>query len=249
MIRVGATTSTKPPVGATGVDESASDLHIRGVRVAQAARIAVLGPLRIGGVQPRITPRDRVVLEALSIRVGDNVTTDWLADALWGDTPPASAAKNLQGCIARLRKAWATTRSRPPPRATAWRCLPSDVDSHAFEHLVQRARELLALREPDRAAYVVDEALGLFNGEPLEDLIGWDLGMLEAERLREVRSGRRGAARRRPARRRAARRGTAAGAGAEVRAAAARTASRPAGAGSVPLGGAGRGAGELASAP
>ena len=46
-----------------------------------------------------------MVLEALSIRVGDNVTTDWLADALWGETPPASAAKNLQGCIARLRKA------------------------------------------------------------------------------------------------------------------------------------------------
>jgi len=86
------------------VDESEADLHIRGVRVAQATRIAVLGPLRIGGVQPRITPRDRVVLEALSIRVGDSVTTDWLADALWGETPPASATKNLQGCIARLRK-------------------------------------------------------------------------------------------------------------------------------------------------
>ena len=171
------------------VDESVADLHIRGVRVAQAARIAVLGPLRIGGVQPRITPRDRVVLEALSIRVGDNVTTDWLADALWGETPPASAAKNLQGCIARLRKVLGPDAIETSASGYRLALHPTDVDSHAFEHLVQRARELLALREPDRAAYVLDEALALYTGEPLEDLVGWDLGVLEAERLRELRLG------------------------------------------------------------
>ena len=153
------------------------------------ARVAVLGQLRIGGVQPRITPRDRVVLAALCIRVGDNVTADWLADALWGETPPASAAKNLQGCIARLRKVLG--HDAIETTATGYRLAlsPEDVDSHAFEHLVHRARELLALREPDRAAYVLDEALELFSGEPLEDLAGWDPGVLEADRLREVRLG------------------------------------------------------------
>ena len=153
------------------------------------ARVAVLGQLRIGGVQPRITPRDRVVLAALCIRVGDNVTADWLADALWGETPPASASKNLQGCIARLRKVLG--HDGIETTATGYRLAlsPEDVDSHAFEHLVHRARELLALREPDRAAYVLDEALELFSGEPLEDLAGWDPGVLEADRLREVRLG------------------------------------------------------------
>src|SRR5215207_1964356 len=113
------------------VDEPAADLHIRGVRVAHVARIAVLGPLRIGGIQPRITPRDRVVLAALSIRVGDNVSTDWLADALWGDSPPASAAKNLQGCIARLRKVLG--HDAIETTASGYRlALPAtDVDSHA----------------------------------------------------------------------------------------------------------------------
>jgi WD40 repeat protein/DNA-binding SARP family transcriptional activator len=187
--RTSAASDDDPTGLVADVDERGPDLHIRGVRVAQGARIAVLGPLRIGGVRPRITPRDRVVLEALSIRVGDNVSTDWLADALWGESPPASAAKNLQGCIARLRKelghdAIETT-------ASGYRLVlpPDDIDSHAFEHLVQRGRELLALGEPDRAAYVVGEALALFAGEPLEDLGDWDLGVLEAERLREVRWG------------------------------------------------------------
>ena len=169
------------------VDEPGPTLHIRGVRVAQGARIAVLGPLKIDGAQPRITPRDRVVLEALAIRAGDSVTTDSLTDALWGDTPPRSATKNLQGCIARLRKVLG--HDAIETTASGYRlALPrDDIDSLAFEHLVERSRELLALGAPDRAAYVVDEALALFSGDPLEDLAGWDLGLIEADRLRELK--------------------------------------------------------------
>ena len=32
------------------------------------------------------------------------MSADELIDAVWGDHPPASAAKNLQSCIVRLRK-------------------------------------------------------------------------------------------------------------------------------------------------
>jgi WD40 repeat protein/DNA-binding SARP family transcriptional activator/energy-coupling factor transporter ATP-binding protein EcfA2 len=169
------------------VDEPGPTLHIRGVRVAQGARIAVLGPLKIDGAQPRITPRDRVVLEALAIRAGDSVTTDSLTDALWGDTPPRSATKNLQGCIARLRKVLG--HDAIETTASGYRlALPrDDIDSLAFEHLVERSRELVALGASDRAAYVVDEALAMFSGDPLEDLAGWDLGLIEADRLRELK--------------------------------------------------------------
>ena len=45
-----------------------------------------------------------VVLQALAVRQGRSVTADELTDALWGDAPPASAHKNLQSCIVRLRK-------------------------------------------------------------------------------------------------------------------------------------------------
>ena len=91
--RVEATAIDQGTARINRVDESEADLHIRDVRVARATRIAVLGPLRIGGVHPRITPRDRVVLEALSIRVGDNVTTDFYAlVASWAEWAEAEVA-------------------------------------------------------------------------------------------------------------------------------------------------------------
>ena len=51
-----------------------------------------------------LSPRDRVVLAALALRPGESVSAERLADALWGDRPPASGGKILQGCIVRLRK-------------------------------------------------------------------------------------------------------------------------------------------------
>ena len=54
-------------------------------------RIAFLGPLVIDGGTGKLGPRDRVVLAALAVRPGETRTADGLADALWGDHPPASA--------------------------------------------------------------------------------------------------------------------------------------------------------------
>src|SRR5262245_34107167 len=84
--------------GVDDVDGSVAASHIGDVR------IAVLGPLRVDGGHTRLTPRDRVVLEALTLRAGDAVASDWLCDALWGETQPPTATKALQGCIGRLRK-------------------------------------------------------------------------------------------------------------------------------------------------
>ncbi len=66
--------------------------------------ITVLGPLTVDGSE-RLGPRDRVVLQALATRLGQPVSADELMDALWADHPPPSAAKNLQSCVVRLRKA------------------------------------------------------------------------------------------------------------------------------------------------
>ena len=66
--------------------------------------IAVLGPIEVDGQSNGMGRRDRVVLSALVVRAGDPIGTDALADALWGDDLPASWAKVIHGCIARLRK-------------------------------------------------------------------------------------------------------------------------------------------------
>ena len=66
--------------------------------------IAVLGPLEVDGTSSSLGLRDRVVLQALAVRPGVVVDRDSLAEVIWGENPPASWAKVIQGCIVRLRK-------------------------------------------------------------------------------------------------------------------------------------------------
>ena len=65
--------------------------------------IAVLGPLTIDDDE-RHGFRDRVVLQALVVMAGEVVDKQVLADALWGERPPMSWPKMVQGCIVRLRR-------------------------------------------------------------------------------------------------------------------------------------------------
>ena len=80
--------------------------------------IAVLGPLQVDGQVNGFSPRDRVVLSALVVRAGEVVTTDALADALWGEELPTSWAKVLQGCVVRLRKQLGSAAIESVPTAT-----------------------------------------------------------------------------------------------------------------------------------
>lgn len=148
--------------------------------------ITVLGPLTVNG-SGRLGPRDRIVLQALACRPGRPVSADELVDALWEDHPPASAAKNLQSCIVRLRKALgagAITTSEHGYELT----LPADeVDARTFEAEVLRARGLLAVGEADRVAYLLDRALQLWRGPAFVDLAEWEPARDEAARLEELR--------------------------------------------------------------
>ena len=56
-----------------------------------------------------------------------------------------------------------------------------------FERLLGRARELLILGEPDRASYLLGEAMALWRGPALDELEDWDPGKVEASRLDELR--------------------------------------------------------------
>lgn len=149
--------------------------------------IQVLGPLSVGGSDGHGL-RDRVVLEVLVVRSNEAVDTQVLADALWGEAAPASWPKVVQGCISRLRK-----RLGPDAIETTshggyvLRLHEDQVDSRRFERMVARARGHLADRDPDRASYVLDEALSLWRGRALADLDEWEPGRTEAERLDGLR--------------------------------------------------------------
>ena len=168
------------PPGINSVDATRGQEHRGGVG------IQVLGPLAVDG-SGRLGPRDRVVLQALAVRQGRSVTADELTDALWGDTPPASAHKNLQSCIVRLRKALGADAIETT--ADGYRLgAPSDgLDAQQFEAQVRRARELLELGEADRVCFLLEKALGLWRGPAFTDLPDWPPARREAGRLDELR--------------------------------------------------------------
>ncbi len=156
---------------------------------ANSDRVAIglLGPLQIEGAAAPLSPRDRVVLTALAVHPGEVLSSDRLADALWGDRPPASWSKLVHGCVLRLRKTLG--RAAIETVAGGYRLAMSDdgIDTWQFEAMVERGRELAATGPPERAASTLARALALWRGEPFEDLDGWAPGRSEAARLEELR--------------------------------------------------------------
>lgn len=159
---------------------------IGGGRTLAVVGIAVLGPVRVED-REALGPRDRVVLAALALRRGEAASAEQLADALWGEQPPASWAKVVQGCVVRLRKRLGPAAIVTDPEGYRLVLPVDEVDAHRFEHLVQRGRELLTFGEPERAAHVVAEGLALWRGPALAELDGWSPARVEAARLEELR--------------------------------------------------------------
>jgi WD40 repeat protein/DNA-binding SARP family transcriptional activator len=152
----------------------------------QSVGIGVLGPLSHDGAAT-FGRRDRAVLTALAMYVGRAVSADALADAVWGADPPPSSHKALQGCVVRLRKALGAAAIQTSAQGYRLVVPVDEVDAQRFERMVARCRELLALGEPERAAYVAVQALDLWRGRAFEDVESWDLAAVEAGRLDELR--------------------------------------------------------------
>jgi WD40 repeat protein/DNA-binding SARP family transcriptional activator len=149
--------------------------------------ITVLGPIGIDGSAGELGRRDRVVLGVLAMRPGQASTLDRLEDALWGQTPPKSADKVAQGCVWRLRKVLGHEAIETSGLGYTLAVPPDDIDAHRFERMVGRARELIAVGELDRAAFVLGEATALWRGRPYAELEGWPVADMESGRLETMR--------------------------------------------------------------
>ena len=149
--------------------------------------IAVLGPLSIDGVASVLGRRDRAVLSALAVRPGEVLSADQLADVLWPDEPPASWSKVVQGCVVRLRKLLGPGSIETLPSGYRLTLAHDQIDAQRFERATERARALLnGSDDPERAAYVIGEALSLWRGAPLADVEDWGPGRIEGGRLDEL---------------------------------------------------------------
>ncbi len=149
--------------------------------------IDVLGPVLVAGSDARLGHRDRVILSALALEPGEVLSPDRLADALWGESPPKSWPKVVQGSMMRLRRALGPDAIETTSRGYRLSVSDDEVDHVRFERLVARARGFAAVREPARAVTTFELALALWRGPPFPELEGWDAGRAEAARLTEVR--------------------------------------------------------------
>jgi WD40 repeat protein/DNA-binding SARP family transcriptional activator len=149
--------------------------------------IAVLGPLQVDGQTNGLGPRDRVVLAALVTRAGEPITTEALADALWGEELPPTWSKVLQGCVVRLRKQLGSAAIVSAAHGYRLALTDEELDHKVFERLLARAREALAGGDPARSSYLAQEALQLWRGPALPDLEDWEPGRVETTRLEGLR--------------------------------------------------------------
>ncbi|MFT3873750.1 MAG: BTAD domain-containing putative transcriptional regulator [Nocardioides sp.] len=149
-------------------------------------QIAVLGAMVVGG-RGDLSLRDRAVLGVLVVRTGSTVEMSELADAIWGDRPPVTHRKVVQGCVVRLRRQLGED-SIATREGGYSLVLPADeVDTSLFEALVDTAQSALDEGDPRRAAERAGDALELWRGDPYPELPEWAPAQAEAQRLRELR--------------------------------------------------------------
>lgn len=148
--------------------------------------IRVLGPVRVDG-DDSLRPRDRRVLAALAVRHGEALTAAAVADAVWAGEPPASWAKQVQICVARLRKALGAGAIETVSGGYRLVTTVVDLDIVDVERLVARGQALMKVGEADRAAATFDRAATAWRGTAFDDLDGWPPAQAERARLEELR--------------------------------------------------------------
>jgi DNA-binding SARP family transcriptional activator len=164
--------------------------------VSGTLEFRVLGPVEVvlGGVASRIgSPIQRTLLALLLMHPNQVVSTDRIVEVLWHDNPPG-ARRKLWFHVSKLRgilqpgAAEETASAILVTRPTGYvlRIEPDRLDAGRFERLTRSARSTLG-DQPARTAELLRQALGLWRGEPFEDVLHEDPVSAEARRLQELR--------------------------------------------------------------
>ena len=162
--------------------------------VSQARiQFRVLGPLEVdvdGGAASLGGAKQRAVLAALLLEAGRVVSIERLVDAVWGESPPATARLCLEVYVSRLRRELADEAGVVLGTRTPGYMLRIDrdqLDLVRFEDLVTAGRGALAEGDPKRAAALLREGLALWRGPPLSDVVFESPERRDADRLEELR--------------------------------------------------------------
>lgn len=139
-------------------------------------QVGLLGALEVrrgGDVVPLAGGRVRTLLARLALDAGRDVSRDALIDAIWDDAPPGDAGHALQALVSRVRRAlapgdWITS----GPVGYALAIDPAAVDALLFEQLAREGATALRAGNHAHALSTLREALELWRGPALGDLVG-----------------------------------------------------------------------------
>jgi DNA-binding SARP family transcriptional activator len=144
-------------------------------------------------------PKVRWTLALLLVRANRIVGMDAIIEELWGNESPRSAVTTAQTYIYQLRKCFdresaggpeaSLLETRPP--GYLLRLAPDQIDATIFERLVAEGRMLLEDGQPEAAAPLLRQALGLWRGPVLANitpgrLLEGHVAHLEELRLRAI---------------------------------------------------------------
>ena len=140
------------------------------------------GPVELKG------QRQRRLLALLAIRVGSVADVDWLAEYLWHDEDrPEATTPAVRTAVYRLRAAFPhEARDWLETTSEGYRLAAPDeaVEHRRFAALRARATAARQAGEHQAALSLLDQALGLWRGEPFRELEDLEWAYAEIERLR-----------------------------------------------------------------
>jgi DNA-binding SARP family transcriptional activator len=154
----------------------------------------LLGPLEVVDGDRSVVlggAKQRALLAALLLRPNEVVSTDRLIDEVWGGDAPPTAAKVLHVYVSQLRKALDPEGGRRvivtrPPGYTI-QLAAGELDVQRFERLHREGRAALENGRPEDAARLLGEALALWRGPALGDLVYEPFAQAAIARLEELR--------------------------------------------------------------
>jgi DNA-binding SARP family transcriptional activator len=161
-------------------------------------RFCLLGSLEVedDGVQVDLGGAvQRAVLGYLLLHANQVVPTSRMLSALWDGQPPSTARKMVQNAVSAIRRMLAAHGNADGkaallthPPGYRFQVEPDLVDMHHFRRLVKAGRAEIAAGAPEEGKRLLRNALSLWRGRALADLVergtAWsELAAIEDERL------------------------------------------------------------------
>ena len=162
---------------------------------AVVTTVRILGPIEVWDRERRVElggPRQVSLLALLVLEANRAVTADALIDALWRDGD-VSARKRLQMAVRRLRQALEPVSGGgrlvldTVAGGYLLRLERTELDSELFAAGVAAGRAALRAGECERARECLQQALSLWRGPPLAEVVFEDFAQPEIRRLEELR--------------------------------------------------------------